>query len=353
VAATLYSYNVDLQQLNSHSLAVLSVRPGSRVLDLGAADGSVARALKARGCAVWGVEQDKQAAEVAREICDRVVTADLESEEVWSALEGETFDVIFALDVLEHLRQPAPVLRRASRHLNPAGIVVVSLPNVTHGALRLNLLRGHFEYTPVGLLDRTHLRFFDRRSAEQLMADGGLVISERLRVKRGLNETEIPVAQDEIPPAFIEMIERDPDATTYQFVFVARRADVDAPASTSAMLTDRLLAENEALRAQLVAQRAENEALRAQLVAQRAENEALREQLLREKAMAEDLVAQRDGLAHHQQDLETSLAASRAYSNSAGFWLVEQVSVSLKRVPQLYRPLRALVRTVAGRWKAR
>jgi 2-polyprenyl-3-methyl-5-hydroxy-6-metoxy-1,4-benzoquinol methylase len=349
VAATLYSYNVDLQQLNSHSLAVLSVRPGSRVLDLGAADGSVARALKARGCAVWGVEQDKQAAEVAREICDRVVIADLESEEVWSALEGETFDVIFALDVLEHLRQPAPVLRRASRHLKPTGIVVVSLPNVTHGALRLNLLRGHFEYTPVGLLDRTHLRFFDRRSAEQLMADGGLVISERLRVKRGLNETEIPVAQDEIPPAFIEMIERDPDATTYQFVFVAHRADPSEPASTSGMLTERLLAENEALRAQLLREKAMAE----DLVAQRAENEALRAQLLREKAMAEDLVAQRDGLAHHQQDLETSLAASRAYSSSAGFWLVERVSVSLKRVPQMYRPLRALVRTVAGRWRGR
>mgnify|MGYP003693556863 CR=1 FL=1 len=55
MAATLYSYNVDLQQLNSHSLAVLSVRPAVVVLDLGAADGSVARASEcARGCAVWG-----------------------------------------------------------------------------------------------------------------------------------------------------------------------------------------------------------------------------------------------------------------------------------------------------------
>ncbi len=231
---------------------MLSVRPGSRVLDLGAADGSVARALKARGCAVWGVEIDEQAAEAARRVCDRVVVADLETEDVWQAVEGETFDAILALDVLEHLRNPAPVLKRAASHLNATGVVVVSLPNVTHGALRLSLLNGHFEYTPLGLLDRTHLRFFDRSGAERLMADGGLVISERLRVKRGLEETEIPVAKEEIPPSLAEILARDPDSTTYQFVFVARRAADDPSIADGAMLSERLQRENEALREQLL-----------------------------------------------------------------------------------------------------
>ena len=145
MAGSRYSQIVDLDNWNSsHSLAVLSVPPGSRVLDLGAADGSVARALKKRGCTVWGIEQDQQAAEAASQVCDRVIVADLEAKEAFEALGSETFNVVLALDVLEHLRDPAPVLKCAASYLTPGGIAVVSIPNVTHGALRLSLLEGRF-----------------------------------------------------------------------------------------------------------------------------------------------------------------------------------------------------------------
>ena len=55
MAGSRYPQRVDLENWNtSQALAVMSVLPGSRVLDLGTADGSVARALKDRGCTVWG-----------------------------------------------------------------------------------------------------------------------------------------------------------------------------------------------------------------------------------------------------------------------------------------------------------
>ena len=121
MASSRYSQSVDLDNWNSsHSLAVLSVPPGSRVLDLGAADGSVARALKKRGCTVWGIEQDQQAAEAASQVCDRVIVADLEAKEAFEALGSETFNVVLALDVLEHLRDPAPVLKCAASYLTLA-----------------------------------------------------------------------------------------------------------------------------------------------------------------------------------------------------------------------------------------
>ena len=251
MAGSRYSQIVDLDNWNSsHSLAVLSVPPGSRVLDLGAADGSVARALKKRGCTVCGIEQDQQAAEAASQVCDRVIVADLEAKEAFEALGSETFNVVLALDVLEHLRDPASVLKCAASYLAPGGIAVVSIPNVTHGALRLSLLEGRFNYTEQGLLDRTHLRFFDRHAAEQLISEAGLTISQRLRVRRELEETEIAVNKDGLPIELLQSLASDPDATTYQFVFVAGRTDLSAVTHSGGMLSERLLAENEGLRAQ-------------------------------------------------------------------------------------------------------
>jgi DNA repair exonuclease SbcCD ATPase subunit len=86
-------------------------------------------------------------------------------------------------------------------------------------------MSGTFIYTDTGLLDRTHLRFFDRRSAEALFTDAGLRIVERLRVRRGLTETEIPIDPSTVPPQIVQMLETDPEATTYQFVLAAVRSE--------------------------------------------------------------------------------------------------------------------------------
>jgi methionine biosynthesis protein MetW len=292
VAVTRYSYTVDLEDLNnSHTLAALSVPAGSRVLDLGAADGSVARALNERRCTVWGVEQDELSASAAAHVCQRVIQADLESDDVWRSLAGESFDAILALDVLEHLRDPKAALRRAAAHLRPGGFVVVSLPNVTHAAVRLSLLQGHFQYTETGLLDYTHLRFFDRASAERLMADSGLVIAERLRVSRAVDETEIPMHGADISEDLLERLARDRDATTYQFVFVARPADDARPTLSAATLSERLLHELEALRARF----AELEAYAKSL-----EHEASRHAT----KTAEEVTAIKEELAYRVQNNE-------------------------------------------------
>jgi hypothetical protein len=199
---------------------------------------------------VWGIEQDERAAEAASQVCDRVIVADLEAKEAFEALGSETFNVVLALDVLEHLRDPASVLKCAASYLTPGGIAVVSIPNVTHGALRLSLLEGRFTYTEQGLLDRTHLRFFDRHAAEQLISEAGLTISQRLRVRRELEETEIAVNKDGLPIELLQSLASDPDATTYQFVFVAGPTNLSAVTHSGGMLSERLLAENEGLRAQ-------------------------------------------------------------------------------------------------------
>jgi hypothetical protein len=80
--------------------------------------------------------------------------------------------------VVEHLSNPLSVLRQLNGHLAPGGVVVVSVPNVAHLWVRLSLLVGRFEYGERGILDRTHLAFFTRRTFRTFLAAAGLTPHE-------------------------------------------------------------------------------------------------------------------------------------------------------------------------------
>jgi len=247
-----YRQDIDLADVNSpQTLAILSVTPGSRVLDIGAADGSVARALVQRGCTVCGVEVDPASAREAEEHCEQVVVADVEELDVREAFSGLDFDAVLLLDVLEHLRDPLAVLRNVTGAVREDGRVIVSIPNVAHAAVRLALLNGRFRYTEVGLLDRTHLRFFDRPAIEQLLSDAGLVILEDLRVTQGATETEIPIDTNAFAPEVVAHATQDPESATYQFVIVATagRDGAETPVSLTSALKQRVDEREKVIRA--------------------------------------------------------------------------------------------------------
>jgi 2-polyprenyl-3-methyl-5-hydroxy-6-metoxy-1,4-benzoquinol methylase len=140
------------------------------VLDVGCAEGYLVRELKGRGCAVVGLEADPAAAAAARAWCDEVVEGDAEDDAVRARVAGP-FDRVLFGDVLEHLRDPAAVLRWSRGVLAPGGRAVVSLPNVAHWTARRQLARGRFPREDHGLFDRTHLRFFTRATARSLAAE--------------------------------------------------------------------------------------------------------------------------------------------------------------------------------------
>ena len=134
-----------------------------RVLELGCATGSVTKVLAQHGC-VTAVEIDPEAAQLAKEWTDEIIVGDLDTIDLRAALGEAEFDVIVAADVLEHLKDPARCLLACVERLASGGEVVLSIPNVAHVDLRLALLRGEFQYRPLGLLDESHLRFFTRRT---------------------------------------------------------------------------------------------------------------------------------------------------------------------------------------------
>jgi O-antigen biosynthesis protein len=244
--ASKYEVQIDLENTNnSHALIVEFVGRGKRVLDVGCATGDLARVLVERGCAVTGTETDPEAAHQAEKHCERVVVGDVEEVDLSELLGDEAFDVIVFGDTLEHLKNPLRTLDRLKPFLRSEGYVVASIPNVAHGSVRLALIQGKFRYSPLGLLDNTHLRFFTRASVEQLFEDAGFLITGLKRTLRGIFDTEIEIEEALIPDEVLELVQADLESSTYQFVLAAHRFGEAGTSAKRARLLSEQLAERD------------------------------------------------------------------------------------------------------------
>ena len=153
------------------------------VLDVGCATGNFGRMLKQHySCEVWGVEPDENSAVIARKNLDKVYCGVFD--DTIEMLATKQFDCIFFNDVLEHLSQPDEALRIAKKYLLPDGCVIASIPNIRYYPVILSLLRyKDFEYVDAGVMDKTHLRFFTKKSMVRLFEEQGYEI----QVIEGIN----------------------------------------------------------------------------------------------------------------------------------------------------------------------
>lgn len=151
------------------------VPPAARsVLDVGCGAGGLGRALRGRGFAgrLAGIEPDPTLAAQAAAHYDRIHRIDIEIQS--PPLPPGSVDVLVYGDVLEHLRDPWGVLKRDAGLLAPGGMLLVCVPNLEHWSFVARLLAGRWRYEPMGLFDRTHLRWFTRDGMRDAILAAGL-----------------------------------------------------------------------------------------------------------------------------------------------------------------------------------
>lgn len=145
-----------------------------RTLDVGCAKGFFSAMLKlSKGVEeAWGIEMVEECAKEASFRLDYVLMGLFD--EVYTQLPDHYFDCVFLNDVLEHMQDPEDCLMKIKNKLTPKGVIIASIPNVRHvEVLRELLFRGDWEYKDSGILDRTHLRFFTKKSMERMFEKCG------------------------------------------------------------------------------------------------------------------------------------------------------------------------------------
>jgi 2-polyprenyl-3-methyl-5-hydroxy-6-metoxy-1,4-benzoquinol methylase len=173
-SAMKYHASINLAEKNSsHTLAYDMVQAHAQgralqVLEVGCASGYWGGLLKAAGHSVAGVEPDPAAAAAAQELLDQVFIG--VADDYFAAHSDVKFDVISFVDVLEHTANPASILEECRARLNPGGVVVASIPNVAHIAVRSMLLAGKWDYAQTGIMDSSHIRFFTRNTIVELFS---------------------------------------------------------------------------------------------------------------------------------------------------------------------------------------
>jgi 2-polyprenyl-3-methyl-5-hydroxy-6-metoxy-1,4-benzoquinol methylase len=276
MAVSKYDIDEDLvaKPGTSHALMLELIGANKRVLDVGCDTGYLGRVLITMSNTVSGVEVNPVSAEEARQHLTKVLVADLEGADLVGEFGAGSFDVVVFGDVLEHLKDPLQVLRQARPLLAPGGSVVISTPNVAHGDVRLALLGGRFDYSKVGILDDTHLRFFTRDSLVTFLHDAGFVLADLRRSVAPLFTTELGVREDDFDPALVASLRADVEATTYQFVLRAVPDDATSLETTQALQLDELSIDAERLRGEVAALTTELTETRRSLTETRRELEA-------------------------------------------------------------------------------
>ena len=185
-------------------------------LDIGCSSGAFGAAIKEKsGAEVWGIEPFESFGKFAVNRLDTVFIASVES--TIEKLPDNYFDVIYCNDVLEHLLDPYTVLEKLRTKLTTNGKVISSIPNIRYFRAFFKILfNGEWDYVDQGIMDRTHVRFFTKKSIIKMYKNAGYSIESH----NGIN------ASKSIKPSLmnIVMLGGARDMKYLQFATVASKS---------------------------------------------------------------------------------------------------------------------------------
>lgn len=147
-----------------------------KTLDVGCASGTFSEQLKKNfNTESWGIEMVEEYAMMAKEKLDHSLHGSFD--DVYHNLPENYFDCIFFNDVLEHMIYPEDCLKKIKKNLQPGKTIIASIPNIRYINILKNLLfKRDWKYEDSGIMDRTHLRFFTKKSIIRMFEDCGYKI---------------------------------------------------------------------------------------------------------------------------------------------------------------------------------
>ena len=221
-----YSDSSFQEDSNSSWAKSLKLIPaGKTVLDVGCSSGTFGEELiNKKSCVVDGIEIDDGDIAEAKKKLRNVYKIDIERDTIDI---GKKYDVIFFGDVVEHLARPVQALEKIKPLLKDDGILVYSIPNITHMLVRLMLISGKIEYGRTGLLDETHLHFYNSQEIYRVFNAAGYEIEifdytvndmPYELVKKNLAELGLE------PNEKFKPLLKSVDGAAYQFVGAAKKS---------------------------------------------------------------------------------------------------------------------------------
>ena len=195
----------------------------AKVLDIGAGNGMLGRVLRHAGkqIIIDGIEPSEFAVKLAEPFYRRVYQG--YAQDHAQTMRVNQYDYIVLADVIEHIPDPAVFLADILKNLPDATKMIISIPNVAFGGVRLALLNGIFDYVDSGLLERTHLRFFTLSTALRLFELLKIYPERILSLERSFYRMEFSRKLLNAMPLTVMNLARKPDARAYQYLFVLVR----------------------------------------------------------------------------------------------------------------------------------
>lgn len=222
-----YATEIDFSFNNTMTLFINNIKENSVVLEFGPASGRLTRYLKnEKKCRVYIVELDEEAGKAAAQWAEDFVIGDIQDFEWVKRFEGVSFDYILFADVLEHLTRAEEVMKRAAEMLAPDGRICVSVPNIAHNSVIIDLLKNKFDYTTTGLMDSTHVHFYTAASLDRFVSQCGLYVEKRCATYTQVGLNEFENTYGELPEKLANMLKTRKYGEVYQYVYIiSKRPD--------------------------------------------------------------------------------------------------------------------------------
>jgi len=191
---------------------------------VGAAQGILGRLLANDGrtpgspLQIDAIEPNPEWAEAARPFYRKVMNSTVEQADLGEGI----YDCVVCADVLEHLADPVGILKRLRRAARPDAMFVISLPNVAHIAVRGMLLVGRFPKMQRGILDKTHLQFYTKDTAADMLREAGLKVQRVMSTVVPLEDAGDGMLVKAMMGVQRMMVAVAPRLPAMQWIFVAK-----------------------------------------------------------------------------------------------------------------------------------